>query len=351
MPNIGFLIRSPHDYFVYKNTYHNIINRGIDGVNLIVKRIHSIPIVEPYADKFYEYICNMMDSRKELYIHDPNPEWTIEGDHKIIIYNNNGVFCSTKKIRMLYSHAKENWTFGSLACGEYDLILTYGQRSTELCGRYKPTCIVGHPKYDDWFNGSVNVEETESYRKLLDPNKKTVLYVPTWGEIGSTETYYNSINSLTEKYNVILKCHDSLYWREPDNLARFDSKNIIILNGSSDIQCLFKLADVVIGDNSGAMMESIYLDKPTIFLEVSAVAGSGLTSGGSTEQTCRSNFLMVDKPTDIDMLNSAIERSINNAGEFKQKRLEVTTNMYEYRDGRCSNRAANAIIKFLEEKC
>jgi len=347
--NIGFLIRSPHDYFVCKNVFHYLRDKGISGVNFIVKRIHSIPMVEPYADKFYEYICKMMDDRGEEYIADPDYSWVMEGNHKVIIYNNNGIFCDTKKVRMLYSQAKENMTFGRLACGEYDLILTYGERSDNYCKQFKPTTVIGSPKYDDWFSNNVNMIEAEQYMRSLDIEKKTVLYIPTWGEIGSADTYYDALNSLIGKYNVILKCHDSLYWREREKLDKFDTANMLVLNGNADIQVLFKLADVVVGDNSGAMMESIYVDKPTIFLEVEQASHSTLTSNASIEQVCRHNFLCVDDPASINKLQEHIDRSISNPGEFKDKRYEVTSTMYAYRDGKCAGRAGDAILKVLGE--
>lgn len=347
MGSIGFLCRSPLDYFIYKNTYKYLRELGIEGVDLIVKRIHGIAIVESYADKFYEYVCKEIEDRGEEYIKDPSPSWAIEDGYKVIVYNNNGLFTTAKKIRMLYSHAKENHTMGTFACSEFDLILTYGERSNAACSRFADTEIIGNPKYDDWFTGNVADVELSG----LDKNKKTILYVPTWGEIGSCDTYYEAINSLADRYNVILKCHDSLYWREPEKLKKFSNQKIIVLNGDSDIQSLFKKADVVMGDNSGAMIESLLTDKPTIFLEVENAGNSDATSSNSIERVCGSKFLLVDEPSNTALLDSHIERCINNPDEFKEERKNVIRDLYTYTDGKSAERAGKAMIKFLEEKC
>ena len=340
MYNVGFLIRSPLDYFVYKNTYRYLKNEGYPDVNLIVKRIYGIPICESYSERFFKYIKTILKEYNEDFISDSNTNWDIEDEHKAVIYTNNGLFTNAKKIRMLYSHAKENLTMSSFACKNFDLILTFGQRSKTLCERFATSEIIGAPKYDDWFSDNVNPESISEHKFPLDKTKKTILYIPTWGEAGSIDTYYQAINSLVSQYNVILKCHDSTFWREPEKLKKFD-KNILIVNGNCDIQVLFSIADVVIGDNSGAILESLYLDKPTIFLKVENYAPN------SIEQSCRKKFLSIEDPLDIGLLNNQIKRSIDKPNEFKQERFLVTKDLYEYRDGKCAERAGKAIIEFL----
>lgn len=129
----------------------------------------------------------------------------------------------------------------------------------------------GYAKLDPLFDDSV---EKISLEELgLDPNKKTLLYAPTF--------YPSSIECMSDHfaddfadYNIIIKPHfftltKPRYKKQCVKLACWkQSKNVYIADENQfDLTPFLAIADIMLSDASSAIFEFAALDKPTIWCD------------------------------------------------------------------------------------
>ena len=144
--------------------------------------------------------------------------------------------------------------------------------SHDLEGLYNGEIIEeGYPRMDLTFN-----TDKEELRKTLeniielDPNKKIVLYAPTWrGEVGSVsninEELFNHISELNEKipddYQLILKVHTLLfkYIKHDEQLMNKCIPDCI------DTNELLSLVDILITDYSSIFFDYMATNKPILY--------------------------------------------------------------------------------------
>ena len=136
--------------------------------------------------------------------------------------------------------------------------------------------LTGFTKLDPLFHDN-NVQDEKLFRALdLDPEKKTILFAPTFYP-NSLEKFGMNLGVLTKDYNVILKLHMWAYFMD-----RFGDINLkpqlrlgyklaeqyehIKLVGPEiyNIVHLYKLADILMTDASSTIYEIIALEKPVI---------------------------------------------------------------------------------------
>jgi len=170
------------------------------------------------------------------------------------------------QVRMMYAGGKLRWNLGDWN-KVYDYILCYGPYYTDLFKKkFKEikTYEVGYPRFDSFFGEPIN--KIEALKKLgLDPNKKTITYLPTHGKLSSFEKFKSLILPLGKNYNVIIKPHPWLKI-DPNILEKNDGVRLIDRN-YNNITC-FQLADFVFADYGGSVLGSIYADKNLLLLDV-----------------------------------------------------------------------------------
>jgi len=144
--------------------------------------------------------------------------------------------------------------------------------SHDLTGIYNGEIIEeGYPRMDLTFN-----TDKEELRKTLenfielDPNKKVILYAPTWrGEVGSVsninEELFNHISELNEKipddYQLVLKVHTLLfkYIEHDEQLMNKCIPDCI------DTNELLSLVDILITDYSSIFFDYMATNKPILY--------------------------------------------------------------------------------------
>ncbi|MCY8557055.1 glycosyltransferase [Bacillus haynesii] len=144
--------------------------------------------------------------------------------------------------------------------------------SHDLAGIYNGEIIEeGYPRMDLTFN-----TDKEELRKTLenfielDPNKKVILYAPTWrGEVGSVsninEELFNHISELNEKipddYQLVLKVHTLLfkYIEHDEQLMNKCIPDCI------DTNELLSLVDILITDYSSIFFDYMATNKPILY--------------------------------------------------------------------------------------
>lgn len=173
-------------------------------------------------------------------------------------------FEKTKIVMIQYGYAKEPHNYGawrSLA----DLCLTYGDYATKKISYFCTAISVGNPRYDSWIVPEKILACKRKYSGKLYPKLKTILYVPTWGDLSSIDRFLDSILNLSENYNVILKLHHNTDLLENTRKNKINER-VNCYGANDDLIELINIADVVISDYSGAIFDAVYFNKPIILL-------------------------------------------------------------------------------------
>ncbi len=170
-----------------------------------------------------------------------------------------------KKIAMIqYGYAKEPHNYGawrSLA----DLIMVYGSYAQERCSYFAPTESIGNPRFDRWHTPEFHEEAKKKYTK--DPNKSTILYLPTWGKLSSIDKFITPISKLASCYNVLIKPHHNTLSIESQRKSNMTNSGIDFYGEKDDTLSLIAASDIVISDYSGAIFDAIFFEKPLILLD------------------------------------------------------------------------------------
>ncbi|WP_068082179.1 CDP-glycerol glycerophosphotransferase family protein [Polycladidibacter stylochi] len=183
----------------------------------------------------------------------------------------------TRLISVQYGLAKERHNYGewrSLA----DLNLMFGAYSAQRVSHFSPSYAVGNIKFSNWKNEASEEQRRKNKQHLLlDVNKKTILYMPTYGELGSFESLIDQLGLLCKKYNIIIKMHhnnekDSLQWMQTAK----DHGIKHLMNGDADQRNLLDVSDLVISDFSGAIFDAIYAKKPVVLYHGDITSKIGL---------------------------------------------------------------------------
>lgn len=363
---IGFLCDYPFHYYVYKNIYRYLPNSEFILTNEIY------PFSNYYDNRLLEMISFFENKRVYWKIFHKKISYPADffSKYEILVsplyrgciareYNKD-----KKKVRVLYGPGKDLIDFGIGNC-YFDLILTYGKYSQRHLRPYAKTRMVGYPKFDDWFNGNIDKGDLNYLRKRINPNKKTILYVPTYGNLSSMDDFRDKITELTKYFNLIIKFHHISLWDEEKKIKKFlNNRKIISSDKEKDILPLFFLADVVVSDNSGAIFEAVLTDKPVVllgkldkgFLEKPKslrvkrkYLQPALTYADSIEQRIRKPGkeigIVVEKGDDLE---KAVRDSIGDNSIIVKRRKELKDSLFSCNDGKSGYRAAQEIKGFLD---
>ncbi len=171
------------------------------------------------------------------------------------------------KIAMLqYGQAKEPHNFGAWRALA-DLCLAYGPYAEQRMSYFCPTLSVGNPRLDKWDSYPFMAGARARYGAGLDPTKKTVLYVPTWGELSTQELFFDAVIDLGRDYNVLIKLHHNTHLLEPHRTDDLLSRRVHHFGANDDLIELLAVSDIVLSDYSGAVFDALYCKKPVVLLQ------------------------------------------------------------------------------------
>ncbi len=129
---------------------------------------------------------------------------------------------------------------------------------------------VGFSKLDDVLNLST-AAKTDLFKQFsLDPNKKTILYAPTFYPSSIEKMSVNFPKDFAD-YNIIIKPHYFTYLRKKYRAQRkklkqwsaFPNTYIAGIN-DYNLAPFFAVSDIMVSDESSAIFEFAALDKPVI---------------------------------------------------------------------------------------
>lgn len=173
----------------------------------------------------------------------------------------------TKLVMHQYSLAKPKTAYNA-RWFVADRGLVYGAYSESIIGSMCPVSAVGNPRFDPYFEGRLDPRILADFRKRLDPAKKTILYLPTWGDLGMSKSFSDALGRLADEFNVILKPHHLTGIRD-DLDSSLDSRIIHAATFPPVLDpglYLHEIADVIVSDMSGAIFDAMYCRKPVVLV-------------------------------------------------------------------------------------
>ena len=218
--------------------------------------------------------------------------------------------------------------------GFFDLYCTPGPQMTE---KFQELALInknfivretGWPKLDRYIKNRSTLDE--KIFRGLDPNKKIILYAPTFSpKYRSSIELFNSIREAQRyKFHWFVKFHDLENKSVVEKYKTLESDFFHIIN-DIDILNYMYLSDILITDTSSVAYEFLLFDRPIITYKAETRLEKGI------------NIL------EPDFLIGALIRSIEDPEEFSQSRKEILNDIHPYLDGESSRRIIETISALL----
>ncbi|MDR2097140.1 MAG: hypothetical protein LBP37_01300 [Spirochaetaceae bacterium] len=132
--------------------------------------------------------------------------------------------------------------------------------------------MTGVPRLKHFEYSKENAEEiiVRHTGRYINPNKKTLLWLPTHTEISSCISFAPIIAKLQNEFNIILKPHVFTYYEKANfnDYMRKIIPEITIINNVDNIK-LIPIADFVVCDYGGSVFYAIHADKNVVLLNMS----------------------------------------------------------------------------------
>lgn len=254
----------------------------------------------------------------------------------------------TKLVMCQYSLAKAKTVYNGRWLAS-DFALVYGNYSSDIISRLCPVAEVGNPRFDPYFEGRLDSNVIKEINKKLDKTKKTVLFLPTWGDLSSSTKYMTALVNLTKKYNVIYKPHHMTTIRDADSLNNID-ESIIYYGSLPDVldlgPYLYKVADVVVSDMSGAIFDALYCDKPVVLLFDSNFDYINHKKADEFSLEINRTDCIGPVVKNINLLSDAVSSVLSNNNFYVEKNKKLVKEVF-YKKGGCSELAHKAITSYL----
>jgi len=365
---IAFVIYYPFHFYVYKNVYERLKN----DAEFIIDLTLFFPTKQ--ADDVLPAIMQLLDAHGASYRvigyddrYDRARLTQVLAPYEVLVSVwlrgciNLPIASTKKRVHMTYGVGKELTTF-HLNKMAFDLILAYGAYDHAFYSLITHSVIIGNPKFDEWFIGTVP-SVPESVIKFCDQGKKTLLYLPTHSDLCSIAELAEALCRLVQEYNVIVKLHYYTSREQPELVDLLQKQEtMLILEDNVDLLPLLKKADVVVSDNSSAIFDAMLADKPLIvtdfhdasYLDVTHRASrkerrgdvGALTYSGSIEQRIKRDGT-VDTIQSSDQLADAIHTILANDSK-REKRTALAKHLFSFRDGQAGKRGALAIRELMQ---
>lgn len=258
-------------------------------------------------------------------------------------------WAKTRLVICQYSMAKPKTVYND-RWRTADLGLVYGDHSDRIIGAMCPTAQIGNPRFDPFFEKRLDPFVLQQFRKALDPNKKTIAFLPTWGDLGSHALFEQALESLLSDYNVIFKHHHMTTVHE-STFAQAWGRGAIDAGSITSVldagPFMMELADVVVSDMSGAIFDALYCQKPTIILSPAAdLSDHRMTSPSALEIARRSEI--GPAVTESSQLRPAIRQMLETSNPYRAANELLVKEIFAQR-GNCGALAAKSIYALMDQ--
>ncbi|MBD9373209.1 CDP-glycerol glycerophosphotransferase family protein [Rhizobium sp. ARZ01] len=193
---------------------------------------------------------------------------TVSSEFDVIFFQT--LFAGIEKVRtplvsVQYGLAKERHNYGEWRALA-DLNLMYGDYSVRQVQHFSTSAAVGNLKFAGW---DPDLDRNDAKGLLgLDNGRPVVLYMPTYGELGTFDELVEPLGRLVGEFNILIKMHHNNEMRGADWVATARSHGIAhCFHGGADQRALLSAADVVISDYSGAIFDAVYARVPVVLYQ------------------------------------------------------------------------------------
>jgi hypothetical protein len=185
-------------------------------------------------------------------------------------------------LRFMYANGKAGWNFQKWNQA-YDAILCFGPYQAEQLDFCRETLKIqmGYPRFDRFFNQPL--DRAKRLKELkLDPERKTVVWLPTWSNLSSIDLFTPAIAKLQDRYNVIVKPHPLTITDEPARMRQLERFDCVFREHIDNVE-LFQLADFLLCDYGGSAFGGIYTNCNVLLLDLPNAAADPLTGDDSSD--------------------------------------------------------------------
>lgn len=216
---------------------------------------------------------------------------------------------------------------------------------------------IGSPKTDILFDNVY--DRTEILEELgLDPDKKTVLYAPTFQKETSLEQCGLEIIDIIRSMNVNLlirvhhmslalhnlnarkRGHGGKDWRKILEQIDRDNPNVCYVEGDSSPY--FVASDLLVGDVSGACYEFILQNKPVVFIDTPEFFAEHGTDGVSYWGRKSGDIVL-----DIGDLSNVIQLNLDDPA-LKEEQRQALIEQLVYNPGHAAEVAVDTLIGLID---
>lgn len=211
----------------------------------------------------------------------------------------------------------------------------------------------GFAKLDPIINNKSNEMSLTSL--ALDPNKKTILYAPTFYP-SSIECLPKNFPELLKKYNLIIKPHffsliKKSYKSQQKLLNHWATYDNVYLSDVNEVSILpfMKLASLMISDASSTLFEFTALNKPAVWCDFYKLRWSyrGIFKfrfSNRLDEDLKYFGKVAKRVVNVKELVTQVSLHITTPKLKETDRLEVLEHLVGKVDGKCSERIAEFIL-------
>lgn len=213
-----------------------------------------------------------------------------------------------------------------------------------------PIITTGFIKSDLLF-GSRTVGREEFCKGLgIDPNKKIVLFAPTYNpELSTVPCVWDKIVEIaTPDRELLIKLHNvsDESWKDLYRNMAVKHDNIHYLT-DADYGGMMHAADLMISDVSSIYIEFLLLDKPLVLFNNPEISNFRFYRPNEIEYLARGAARQV---ASFEELSIAVDEELREPNRFSARRKQYIPALDYGRDGKSSERAAKAILDWCEGK-
>ncbi len=211
---------------------------------------------------------------------------------------------------------------------------------------------IGNPRFDDYINGTIDLVKCYNDHNIVDLDRKTILYAPTWKRGNGTlhRFVYRFCRELTKEFNLIIRPHyfeakfipiikmwvranrlKHVYFSHPADILRHDTM--------SD----FAISDLLISDTSSIIYEYLITGKPIIIAETNDIDIHNMP-GDMDIQNVADVYDGSDNSDILKLVSANIEENRN-----KENYQNLLSNCFYFNDGRSTDRAVDFITMLQKQ--
>lgn len=245
---------------------------------------------------------------------------------------------------------------------KHDIRFVEGEQRVKMIKKMFPNSPcklynVGFAKLDEAYSQD-NANKGEALEKLgLDPNKKTILYAPTFYP-SSIENMPTSFPADFKNYNIIIKPHffsfeKSKYRHQVRKFNQWDQAPNVYLAGPDQFNLVpfMTLSDIMVSDESSAIFEFAALDKPVVFNQDVKYRLSYRLFKSKIKKRMDAQMEPFKKVAasleNYKDLKQIIEFELANPDHKQKERNDITAQIVGTADGKVSGRIVNIMEELM----